>query len=506
LPVLTGEEYKMRNGLWTKGFVVVIILLFVGTRVLPSISGDIEIGSKSVLNQNDATSSVSSDDWPMFHHDLGHSGYSTSTGPETNNIRWSYKTNTAWSNPSIDNGKIYIDGGYKMYCLDANTGSKIWQYPINSNLATNTVANGKVYIGHSAYMYCLNADTGAKIWEYTTGFMVESSPAVANGKVYFSSCEDNENGKVLCLNADTGAKIWEYLTDSYMFSSPAVANGKVYIGSAFENKFYCLNADTGVKIWESSIGWLYSSAAVVNGKVYIGSDDGKVYCFNADTGEKIWDYSTGNSVQSSPAVTNNKVYVGSADGKVYCFNADTGEKIWDYTTGNSVHSSPAVADGKVYIGSNDYKVYCLNTDTGAEIWDYTTGADVGSSPAIANGMVYIASNDGKVYCFGSGHIDQPVIEIDQIKGGFGTSSAIKNNGTAAATNVPWWINVSGGIILSGGYTHNTITELAVNGTTTIKSSGLWGIGSIKIDVQVGDISKQAKAFLLGPLVLGVKQQ
>jgi hypothetical protein len=93
-----------------------------------------------------------------------------------------------------------------------------------------------------------------------------------------------------------------------------------------------------------------------------------------------------------------------------------------------------------------------------------------------------------------------------IKGGFGVSAVITNTGTSAAEFVSWWINVTGGIIFSGRHSSNVIAELAVNASKTIKSSGLWGIGSINIDVQVGDAYKQAKAFLLGPLVLGVKQQ
>jgi PKD repeat protein len=97
-----------------------------------------------------------------------------------------------------------------------------------------------------------------------------------------------------------------------------------------------------------------------------------------------------------------------------------------------------------------------------------------------------------------------LLVIERIYGGFGVNAIIKNTGTDAAMNVPWWINVTGGIILTRSHFSGTIPELAVNDSTTIKSTNLWGIGSIIITVQVGDEHKQAKAFLLGPLVLGVK--
>jgi hypothetical protein len=97
------------------------------------------------------------------------------------------------------------------------------------------------------------------------------------------------------------------------------------------------------------------------------------------------------------------------------------------------------------------------------------------------------------------------INID-IYGGFGVSAVVTNTGTTVATNLAWSINVSGGFIFSGRYASGMINEITVNGTMTIKSVHLWGIGRITITVQLGDAYKQAKAFLLGPLVLGVKQQ
>jgi hypothetical protein len=60
---------------------------------------------------------------------------------------------------------------------------------------------------------------------------VESSPAVADGKVY-------------CLDASTGAQIWKYATGSYVYSSPAAADGAVYVGSA-DARVYAFAARDG---------------------------------------------------------------------------------------------------------------------------------------------------------------------------------------------------------------------------------------------------------------------
>jgi len=343
--------------------------------------------------------------WPMFHHDPGHTGYSTSTAPNTNNTIWNYTTgNWVASSPAVADGKVYVGSwDCKVYCLDASTGAHIWSYTTGSCVYSSpAVADGKVYVGScDCKVYCLDASTGTHVWSYTTGDYVTSSPAVADGKVYIGS-DDN---KVYCLDALTGAHVWNYTPGSDLYSSPAVADGKVYVGSLFNGKVYCLRSSDGHKVWEFATDVVEggSSPAVADGKVYIGSSDNKVHCLNASTGAHVWSYTTGGGVDSSPAVADGKVYVGSWDCKVYCLDALTGTHVWNYTIGIGccgVRSSPAVADGKVYIGSCGNKVHCLNASTGAHVWSYTTGSCVYSSPAVADGKVYIGG-DNKVYCFGS---------------------------------------------------------------------------------------------------------
>jgi len=338
--------------------------------------------------------------WPMFHNNLGHTGYSESPAPATNKTQWTYTTGDGvYSSPAVADGKVYVgslDG--KVYCLDALTGAHIWNYTTGQVYSSPAVSDGRVYVG--SYMpfkvYCLDAATGAHIWSYTTGGQIWSSPAVADGKVYVGSLDN----KVYCLDAATGAHIWSYTTGYMVESSPAVADGKVYVGS-MDGKVYCLDASTGVNIWNYTTGsYVSSSPAVADGKVYIGSWDKKVYCLDASTGAHIWNYTTKSNVHSSPAVSDGRVYVGSPDGKVYCLDASTGAHIWNYTTKSNVHSSPAVADGKVYVGSNN-KTYCLDASTGAYIWSYTTDDGVQSSPAVADGMVFIGSYDKKIYAFGN---------------------------------------------------------------------------------------------------------
>jgi glutamine amidotransferase-like uncharacterized protein len=58
-------------------------------------------------------------EWPMFHHDPNHTGHTTSTGPVTNNVLWSYTTGYyVESSPAVSNGYVYIGSmDYKVYAF-----------------------------------------------------------------------------------------------------------------------------------------------------------------------------------------------------------------------------------------------------------------------------------------------------------------------------------------------------------------------------------------------------
>ena len=265
--------------------------------------GSIDPPTAPIQRNGDFEMQSNVDWWPMFRHDLEHTGYSTSKAPNTNELLWNYTMGgRVLSSPTVADGKVYVD-------------------------------SNDDYI-----VYCLNASTGAHIWNYTTGSYLVSSPAVANGRVYVGSADMFEvNSKIYCLNASTGAHIWNYTTGSMVCSSPAVVDGKVYVGSHSPDcRIYCLDAFTGTCIWNYTTGGsVDSSPAVVDGKVYFGSCDYCVYCLNASTGAHIWNYTTGDVVYfSSPAVADGKVYVGSSDHNIYCF----GSPVHDLAVIDVIHS------------------------------------------------------------------------------------------------------------------------------------------------------------------------
>jgi len=151
----------------------------------------------SIFLQFDLSSSYAADDWPMFRRDLNNSGYSLTTPATSNNVLWKFDTgSTIGASPTIVDGKVYIPSNSgSIYCLDAKDGSQIWvasltfRSIISSSIA---VENNKLYFGsYNGYVYCLNADTRTVEWYYQTGDSIQSSPAVAEGRVYIGSWDGN---------------------------------------------------------------------------------------------------------------------------------------------------------------------------------------------------------------------------------------------------------------------------------------------------------------------------
>ena len=283
----------------------------------------------------------------------------------------------------------------------------LWSYETEGSVQSSpAIADGKVFVGsNDGKIYCVDENTGKLIWSREIGNWIKSSPAVSNGKVFVGGSH-----KIYCLNANNGDLIWSYETGSLVGSSPTIADGRVFVGS-YDEKIYCLDENTGKLIWSYNTGYyVTSSPTVADGKVFVTMGVGVLCCLNENNGEFIWRSSTDGKVDChhTPAVSEGRVFVGSdSNDGIYCLNADNGELIWsksgpiEYAYREYIFymmlSSPAVSDNKVFVSAYD-KICCLSKRSGSLNWFYKTGYQVRSSPAVADGKVFVGSCDKKIYC------------------------------------------------------------------------------------------------------------
>lgn len=239
--------------------------------------------------------------------------------------------------------------------------------------------------------------TDEMVWKFETGGGVESSPAVADGKIFFGS----KDGSVYCLDAVTGVERWVFPTGRDISSSPLVAEGKIYIGSG-DTKLYCINAEYGMEQWNFTTGGgIVSSPKLYNEKLYFGSNDGKIYSIHVENGTEVWNHSISDvrtDVWSTAAFADNLLYIGDSSGKIVCLDTETGEFIYDITTDGDIYSTVCITgDNILFTSGIGRTLYRYNGKTGLLVWEFEMSTDVYTSVCVYEGKVFLSDYE-HIYC------------------------------------------------------------------------------------------------------------
>ncbi|MBN2357148.1 PQQ-binding-like beta-propeller repeat protein, partial [candidate division KSB1 bacterium] len=364
--------------------------------------------------------------WPMFQHDLQHTGRSPYAGPDNPTIQWSRTLHFTNENktPILDaSGNLYIGG---MNFLGIKPDNSIqWDLPYNGTFTTAVLAaDGTLYITHGTgntdLISALNPD-GSEKWSYECRWQICSSPAIgADGTIYFGN-----NAGFLYALTPAGKEKWIFYEGGGYDSAPAIAgDGTIYIGSP-NGKLYAVWPQ-GTKKWAFETGAeIRGSASIAkDGTVYIGSNDQNLYAIRPDGSEK-WRFSAGGAITCSPAIgPEGTVYFTTQQGVLYAVNPASGAQIFmrvltqsPYTSTWSHGPSPIVdANGVIYTGSggNDGTLYAIHPDNTVK-WSITLQGDLWPSlihtPILADdGTIYVTDFQGTLYAL-SGEAQQPQIPL-----------------------------------------------------------------------------------------------
>jgi outer membrane protein assembly factor BamB len=286
----------------------------------------------------------------------------------------------------------------KLYCLDSATGTKRWEFDDGGGLkqvfSSPCLAEGRLYVGEGFHqdsecnLYCLDTATGQKLWEFPTKSHTESSPTVANGKVFFGAGDDG----VYCLDAVTGKEQWHFADNLHVDANPVVVGNRLYCGSGVGDLYgtleiFCLDVQTGKPIWRQPAELPVWGAPVVAGaQLFVGlgngnfltSDDkpqGAMLCLKAETGEELWRFDVGDGIHVRPAVDKRHVYFAARDGNCYCLDRQEGKLLWKRDLGSPIVASPFLArcpchtcSTSLFVAASGGVLLALDPTTGTIQW------------------------------------------------------------------------------------------------------------------------------------------
>ncbi|MGI9469902.1 MAG: PQQ-binding-like beta-propeller repeat protein [Rubripirellula sp.] len=273
-------------------------------------------------------------------------------------------------------------------------------------------------------------------WEYKADEAIETTPVVANDRVFISDVM----GKVYAIDLTDGSELWKIDYETGFLAGAAVKGERVVIGD-IDGNLYALDASSGKELWRATTdGEINGSVAFYEGNVLVTSQDGKLYCFSLEDGTPVWTYLTDDQIRCSPTVAGDRTFLGGCDGQLHVVDLKTGkpigvpfqlggptgstpsvrgtkaflpimdgvvlafdwkdqQELWQYEDeerAQEYRNSAAVSNDLVIVSSQYKQVDAISIDTGKRVWRHTLRRRADASPVIAGEDVWIASTDGRL--------------------------------------------------------------------------------------------------------------
>lgn len=296
-------------------------------RGVSAISAD-DGAEKWHFDVGDSTTAVAVVDGSVYFaqrfSDSSHHVYSLAADDGTE--EWRFETDSfvdfIRSPPTVADGAVYF--GYNsnsennphdelggVYAVSTSDGQQLWHQVDPRDGASSTVGHAVAVVDETVYVgpYALSTDDGSPEW--TSGPFTETAPSVSNGTLY---CGQDDG--IVALSATDGSLQWQLDDIGKVMGSPAVANGRVYFtDSSPSGLAYAVNADDGSEIWQVELGReIHYGPIVANNTVYIAPINGPLFAVSTDNGEIRWKYNEDGRPNAAPVIVDSTLYYQTNNG------------------------------------------------------------------------------------------------------------------------------------------------------------------------------------------------
>ncbi len=370
---------------------------------------------------------------------------------------------TVFSSPAVSGSRVYFatatgmgpftpEGRGAIVCVEADSGREVWRYApqdFRATFSSPVVADGYVVCGeglhqvHDARVTCLDP-LGQKRWEFRTKSHVESTAAIADGKVFIGAGDDGFYCLALEPTADGQPQVLWHL-DGEKFpdceSSPAVSEGVVYFGLGEGGFGICaVDAMTGAQRWRIETPYpVFAPPTIADGKLYVPTGNGnfvqsaadllemklmilkdggateqelaaarqrlkpagEVWCIDLATQQVDWKFAADDAILGDVVCGEDSLYFGSRDEFLYRVSLH-GRLLSKVHLREPLVCSPALGRKHLYVTTTSGRLLCLDALTLKPVWDGSLGVGENfvSSPVVAHGHIYIGTVQQGVCCLG----------------------------------------------------------------------------------------------------------
>lgn len=330
--------------------------------------------------------------------------------------------------PVIAGGRVYaMDSDAVVGAFDLRTGARQWRFETkakkdrSSNVGGGLALDGGTLVATTGRgdVVALDAARGTPKWRQELGVPIRSSPTIAEGRVYFTTIEQ----QIQALGIDDGKKLWSHQAAAAQTlvlgePAPAYANGIVVAGFG-SGDLLALRADSGTLAWSDSIaagggrGSLadisaISAMPVISGdRVFAIGQGGLLVAIDVHTGRRLWEREVAGS--QTPWLAGDWMFIVTMEQRAAALDARDGTAAWvadlpRWHNPTKQHGpiewfGPVLAGERLVFAGTEKQAIAISPYDGKILGERRLPEAASLAPVIAAGTLFIVTADGSLLAF-----------------------------------------------------------------------------------------------------------
>jgi outer membrane protein assembly factor BamB len=328
---------------------------------------------------------------------------------------------------------------WKLYCLDAGTGTIIWErtahegVPREKRHVKSTYANATpttdgrhiVAFFGSQGLYCFDTN-GGLLWKRDLGVLdlgaydapeyewgTASSPIIY-GNTVIVQCDTQKEDFLLSVDIDTGATVWRAERDELpSWGTPTIVRGpkRVELVTNASKLIRGYDPDTGKELWRlggssqitAPTPVFYEDLIVVasgrrpEAPIFVvragASGDITLATGSSNSDQVVWSRQQRGPYMPTPLIYGGLLYTLGNQGIIDCYDLRAGMEIYRQRIphqGGGFSASPVASDGRIYLPSEDGDIFVIGAGKVFSLLSSNPmGERVMATPALADGRMFI---------------------------------------------------------------------------------------------------------------------